>query len=236
MTNLSGSLTPFSLAPADAAGFAWSQRAVAEHHYLRKAVDPRSRPFAYVLRFQDEPAGCLVFGRTQSTCCYQGGLTYGGAGDVRDGRAAFDRWEVLNLARVWIDPRAQAGGEWCLPTVAPGFVDRRGVWRPSLASSLVRAALARVGFDYLTANPPCFIDEPYEIRAVLSYCDTWLHRGTIYRAAGFALARSNASGVETWWTGGVAPLTGDQHAAVRERSLADPRAQRVRERRKGVAA
>jgi hypothetical protein len=194
-------------------------------------VDPRSRPLAYVLRLRGELAGTLIFGRPEASRCYAGGLTYGGQADVRAGRAAWDRWCVLNLARVWLDPRTQAGGAWCRPDLVPGFTDRHGAWRPAVASWAIGQALTSVGYDYLLAYPPCFVAEPYEVRVCLSYCDRRHHKGTIYRAAGFRLARVNAEGVETWWTPAVAPLTPQQDLEVRRRAATSDRAARVRGRR-----
>lgn len=209
----------------------WATRSVASHHYLRSAPDRRSRPLCCAVRLKPgafNPVGCLWFGRTESTCCYHGGLTYGGTEAVAAGRARYDRWEVLALSRLWLDPMVQAGGDVCRPEYVPGFTDRKGRWRSAVASAAIHAALARVGFDYLTMHPPCFLADPYQIRAVLSYCDTRRHRGTVYRAAGFALARRNAAGVETWWTSAVAPLTAGQDAAVRTAAEANPRSRRVR--------
>lgn len=109
-------------------------------------------------------------------------------------------------------------------------MDRLRTWRPALASAAIGAALARVGFDYLMTHPPCFVDQPYAVRAVLSYCDTRRHRGTVYRSAGWHLARRNADGVETWWTDAVAPLTACQDGRVRELARDHPRSVRIRNR------
>lgn len=214
--------------------FDWAQRMVVAHHYLRSPVDVRCRPLAYVLRLGAEPVGCLVFGRTQSTSCYQGELTYGSGYDVRTGRALFDRWRLLNLARVWLSPDVQHGGRLARPELmpgVPGHTDRKGVYWPYVASWAIGQALRRVGFDYLAAHPPCFVEQPYQIGAVLSYCDTRLHRGTIYRAAGFRLARRNADGIETWWTQAVAPLTAEQDLVIRRQAERDARAARIRRQR-----
>jgi hypothetical protein len=78
----------------------------------------------------------------------------GSQADVAAGRAQFDRWEVLNLARVWLAPTVQVGGQWHRPSILPGFTDRRGLWRSTLASTVITEALGRVGYDYLTAHPP----------------------------------------------------------------------------------
>jgi hypothetical protein len=64
----------------------------------------------------------------------------------------------------------------------------------------------------------------------LSYCDTSKHRGTIYKAAGFQLARTNEHGIETW----ARPLRGLQgHERQRIERLAaqSARSRRYRARR-----
>lgn len=219
----------FSVRPATDSEFAWAQQMVRAHHYLRKPVDPRSRPLAYVVRLDGiGPVGCLTFGRPEATRCYAGGLTYGSQSDVVSGRARFDRWEVLNLARVWLSPVVQAGGDLCRPELVPGFHDRKGVFRSALASRAIGRALELVGFDYLMARPPVFVGQPYMIRAVLNYCDTRLHRGAIYQAAGFELARTNGDGIQTWWTPAVAPLTPDQDRRVLRAAAASGRGARIR--------
>lgn len=72
-----------------------------------------------------------------------------------------------------------------------------------------------------------FLDEPYEIRWLLSYCDTSLHKGTIYRSAGFELYRTNERGIQTWRIR-LPRLTTVQDRAIRRASETNPRAQRYR--------
>lgn len=217
-----------TIIPATGAVLGWCRDCVERGHYLRSAPDVRSRPFCNAVRLGCHYVGCLWFGRTQSTSCYRGLLTYGDADDVRTGRAAYDRWEVVNLARVWLSPDVQPGGPLCGPGL-PGFTDRKGVFRSTLASAAIAMATARVGLDYLLAHPPVWVEQPYAIRVVMSYCDTRLHRGVIYRAANFALARTNADGVQTWYTTAVAPLTAEQDARVRLASERCPRGRRLRD-------
>lgn len=162
---------------------AWAQTQVAAHHYLHRPVDSRCSVLTYIVRREGAPMGCLMFGRPEATRCYEGGLTYGSVDDVGRGKATYSRWEVLNLARVWLDPRLQHGGEF---------------YAPNAASQMIGAALRRVVCDYLMAFPPCFLDEPWHIRECLSYCDTRIHQGTVYKAAGFRLARTNEDGIQTW--------------------------------------
>jgi hypothetical protein len=175
--------------------------------------------------------GCLFFGRTESTSCFRGELTYGSQADVAMGRARWDRWEVLCLSRVWLSPDVQAGGKLHRADVLPGFADRNGTFRSTLASTVIGSALQRVGCDYLLAYPPVWVAEPYRIAVVMSYCNTRLHRGAIYRAAGFRLARTNAAGIETWYTTAVRELTADKDGVVRQASARSSRCQRLRRQR-----
>lgn len=199
-----------------------AQQTVTAHHYLHAPVDSRCSPLAYdvILDADSESLriGVLIFGRPEATRCYDGKLTYGSLADTQAGRAEYDRWEVLNLARVWLHPRAQKGGDLCDHVDMPGYYDRHGQWRSTLASTAIQEGLGRVNYDYLRTHLPCFPDEPYQIRTVLSYCDTRLHKGTIYRASGFELARVNADGIETWYSTAVAPLTSYENDQILKRA------------------
>lgn len=240
-----------SISTADRPGLAWAQRMVAERHYLRAPVDSRCSPVALLLDYYyswgagaaagPRTVGILIFGRPEAQCCYSGALTYGSQADVRAGRAQFDRWEVLNLARVWLAPAVQQGGTLYAPLGedsatdrgggVPGYYDRRGVWRSTLASWLIGQALATIGAAYLAQRPPVYPDEPYQIRAVLSYCDRKRHKGTIYRASRFELARTNDDQIETWYTQAVAPLTAEQDSAIQKLSAQSTRGKQLRQRR-----
>ncbi len=220
------------LKPADRSAIAWAQQTVTRYHYLYRPVDTRCSVEAYVVRLQLpwrewKPVGCLVFGRPEATRCYP---WYGSVEDIATGRAMVTRWQVLNLARVWLDPRVQAGGAWCNPDYLPGFRDRKGIWRSTLASDVLRLAAQRIGFDYLVRRPPCFLDEPYAILWLLSYLDTRLHKGTIYQQAGFERYRVNRQGIETWRLP-LPPLTANQDAQVRQASILSLRSQRYRAQR-----
>lgn len=173
---------------ADASDLAWAQQQVVEHHYLHTPVDTRCSVLSYVVRVSGERVGCLIFGRPEATRCYDGNFTYGSQIDVASGRARFDRWEVINLARVWMSE------------------DLRSLGRGWLGTWAISRALHRLPYDYLVEFPPCFLSEPWRLRACLSYCDTRVHTGALYRAAGFQLARINANGIQTWWR----PLRGLQ--------------------------
>lgn len=205
----------------------WAQDLVAREHYLRKRVDARCSVEGYGLAIASRLVGVFLVGRPQATACYP---WYGSVADVATGRAAVTRWQVLNLARVYFDPAVQRGGALHRPGAIPGFHDRRGVWRSTLGSASIAALAYRVVADYLLARPPCFLEEPYELRWLLSYCDTRLHRGTLYRAAGFELVRTNRDGIQTWRLP-LRPLTAEEDACVRLASTRNARSIAYRRRR-----
>jgi hypothetical protein len=213
------------LEPLTASGIKWAQAQVAAHHYLHAPVDARSSVEGYAVRLGDlGRVGCLLVGRPQATRCKD---WYGSVEDVQVGRSEVTRWQVLNLARVWLTPEVQAGGAYCHPDTVPGFWDRSGAWHSALASTALRLLAERVGYEYLLARPPVFPDEPYEIRWLMSYCDTRLHRGTIYAAAGWELYRTNAEGIQTWRTP-LPPLNAHQREQIEGLSWQHARGRRYR--------
>jgi hypothetical protein len=209
----------------DRQGVAGAQALVAAEHYLRKPVDVRCSVEGYSVSLAGRDVGAFLLGRPQATRCYP---WYGSVEDLAGGRAEITRWQVLNLARVYLAPAVQPGG--ALHEAAPGFRDRRGVWRSVLGSTAIAALADLVVVDYLVARPPCFLDEPYELRWLLSYCDTRLHRGALYRAAGFELFRTNADGIQTWRLP-LRSLTSQEDARVRSAAHASVRSIEHRHRR-----
>lgn len=204
-----------------------AQAIVVENHYLHTPVDSRCSIEGYWLMNEcgDARMGLMLFGRPQATRCAD---WYGSVDDVIAGRCEVTRWQVLNLARVFLHPQYQSGGDMCWR--GPGFVDRKGVWRSKLASAMLRMAVERIGYDYLVLRPPVFLDEPYQIEWLLSYCDTKLHKGTIYKAAGFDLYKTNDDGIQTWRIR-LPALTDGQREVIRNMSRIDPRAKAFRARR-----
>ena len=200
-------------------GLDWSQQQWTSHHYLHAPIDSRCSVLAYVVKLDGLAVGALGFGRPESTRCYQGGLTYGSLDDVKDGRARYSRWEVVNLARVWLDPRIQRGGAW---------------YAPNAATWAIGEALRHIVVDYLVRFPPCFLDEPWKLRSCLSYCDRRLHQGTIYRAAGFVLVRTNDDGIETW-ARSLRGLQGHERQQIEKISDQHPRSRRYRAQRAAQA-
>lgn len=201
---------------AGRAGLIWAQAQVKEHHYLHAQVDPRCRPFAYLVEVNGVKVGCLIFGRPEATRCYTGKLTYGSTQDVLNGRARFDRWEVLNLARVWLAPLIQKGGSHYIP---------------KCASFVIRSALQWVGYDYLLAHPPVDCNYPYQIRCVMSYCDTRKHTGWIYLASRFKLALTNRKGIQTYMKP-ICGLSAEEDARIRSLAEMSARSKRIRMERR----
>jgi len=191
---------------------AWCEEQWIEHHYLHSRIDPRCRPIVYIVLVDGERRGALGFGRPESTRCNG---WYGSVEDVQAGRARLTRWEIINLARVWLDPRIQAGGSEEIHNAA---------------TQAISLALKRVVVDYLITHPPCFLEEPYALRECISYCDSSTHRGVLYRAANFRLMRTNERGLQTY----MRPLRGLQpheHRLIHRASDHDERARYHRARR-----
>jgi hypothetical protein len=74
---------------------------------------------------------------------------------------------------------------------------------------------------------PVDCNYPYQIRCILSYCDTRIHTGWIYLASRFKLARTNADGIQTFMKT-IAGLTTEQDAVIRKRSEQNVRSRRIR--------
>lgn len=156
---------------------AWAQATVTERHYLHQPVNPQAKPIVYVIEHQKERLGLLMAGTPHATKCrnwwgYEGLPT---------------QWQVLDLCRIWLDPRIQKGGDLCRPEVCPGFTGWRGKWWPSVASWAIETVLSRIQKDWVSMHPPVFPDQPYHITLVISYHDAKYHTGKIYQAAGASL-------------------------------------------------
>lgn len=198
---------------------------IERNHYLHTMPDPRTSYEVYAAETDRDPgAGYLVFGRPQATRCAD---WYGSVSDVGTGRCQVTRWQVLCLSRVWIDPAYQPGGCCYGPRYIPGFTDRKDSFRSTLASAILQKAVNHIGHDYLIHRPPVYLDEPYEIRWLMSYCDTRIHRGVIYQASGWQLYRTNSTGIQTWRIP-LPAMTPEQDASVRLASMSSARANAYR--------
>lgn len=214
-----------SLRLADEHGLGWCQQLVATRHYLKKRVHPLGRPLAYIVQVEGRSAGCLIFGRPQCTRVLG---WFGHLSDVQAGRCRFSQWEILNLARVYILPEYQLGGQLYLPDILPGFTDRKGVWHSTLASSAIEMALDRVVVDYLLLWPPVYLDQPWELRQAISYCHESRYRCTLYLAASFELVRRSADGLLRTYARDLRALHPFERSAILTASRWDQRARRLR--------
>lgn len=200
---------------------AWVQQICTEKHYLARRLHPCSRPLAYLVMYGEEKAGVLVFGRMQSTRCQH---WYGNLRDLQSGWAQRSYWEILALMRVWLDPRLQYGGEWCKPELVPGFYDRKGRWRSSVASTMVQEAIERARYEYLLIYPPRDPNEgPWELAECISYCQSERFLCTLYLASAFTLFRENRKGLRTYRKI-LAPLSPWQREKILEASRFSVRA------------
>lgn len=156
----------------DKRDLSWAQSTVTKYHYLHQPVDPRARPMVYII---GDYLGLIMAGiphatRNQGWYGYPGLLT---------------QWQVIDLCRIWLNPRIQFGGNMARPDMVPGFVDRHGCFRPTVATWAMYAVLNRIQRDRVSLWPPVFPAEPYHIRLAISYHDPSFHRGFIYREMGW---------------------------------------------------
>jgi hypothetical protein len=181
----------------------------------------------YGIRSAGNLVGYLVFGWTQATRCRD---WYGSVDQVSRGDCQVSKYQVINLSRVWIDPDWQRGGMFYTPEHLPGFIDRRGQFRSTLASDAIRLWIEDFSQHYILIRPPVFLDQPYELRWLMSYCNTHLHKGTIYQKAGFELYLTNEDGIQTWRTP-LVRLTPSADYQIRLASQVNSRSIRIRSKR-----
>ena len=209
------------LALGDDGDLAWAQATVLDRHYRHAVVHRQARPLAYVLWRGRERLGLVIVGLPHATRC----KGWWGEGEKRT------QWQVVNLARIWLDPAVQTGGDLARPGAVPGFTDRRGIWRPAVASWTIHQVLARIQRDWVARWPPVFPGQPYHVRLVISYCDPAYHKGTIYQAAGArplytnkdGRARLSPAGKFCWyWSLPEPEWTWDELENIRPRNLRLP--------------
>jgi hypothetical protein len=157
------------------APLAWAQALVTERHYLHKPVHPMAYPFAYMVRVDGRPAGCLIYAVPHFTRL-RGLFGYPGLPD---------KWQVLVLSRMWLDPSIQG-------QVVTGRDGRRHSL--CVASCALAQSLRRVQRDWLLHHPPRFLDQPYHIRLVITWADEGAgHKGTVYRACNWRFVKASIS-------------------------------------------
>ena len=140
----------------------WAQQLVTEHHYLHRPIHPRSLPFAYAIKLDGVVIGTIIMATIHYT--------------KKKGLFGYEslptKWQVLQIARLWIDPQHQG-------RQSNGHSN-------NIASCAIAKMLKRVNSDWLEHHPPKHLDQPFNIELILSYADKGVgHQGTIYRAANF---------------------------------------------------
>lgn len=163
-----------SLRLGDKADLDWGQAVVTDNHYLHAPVHRKSRPMIYVAEYAGERIGLCIVGLPHATK-KRGWWGYEGYPT---------QWQVVDMSRIWLSPDVQRGGDLCRPDIVPGFVDRKGIWWPAVATWLIKGVLNKVQKDRVSMWPPVFIHQPYHILLAISYHDPRYHRGEIYRQSG----------------------------------------------------
>lgn len=126
---------------------------IVEHHYLHRGRTMAQMP--YWITLDGQRVGVMLFALPRMSVRYQG----------------FGPMELIELARMWIDPTAQ--GE--------RVIDSNGTEHSqSIASCAVGMALRRIRQDWHGKYP-----HMPDILACVSWADDSHHEGTIYRAANF---------------------------------------------------
>jgi hypothetical protein len=155
----------------------WAQERCEYDHYRHTRVTTRARPHVYILRHVDtfERLGFVIVGIPHARKCKR---WWGYAGLPT-------KWQVLNLYRIWLNPRVQKGGDLARMGTVPGYIDRHsGEFRPTVATWIIAQVLRRVQRDRVALWPPVYPQQPYHIVLVISYHDPKFHRGKIYRESG----------------------------------------------------
>lgn len=220
-----------TLHPLSSDGIQRAQQTVKYFHYLHKMVHSKCAVEGYAVRIAglDGCMGLLLFGRPQAPRCKQ---WYGSVAAWQAGQVECTNWQVLNLNRVCFNPVVQVGGRYYSPDYLPGEW-RNGRWHSTLITTAIEMALDRVVVDYLLARPPCYLEEPYELRWCLSYSDPQRHAGTIYQWSHFRRYRANKRGLITWRKR-LRPLTPAEDALVQQAARWSARSQTKRAERFGL--
>lgn len=171
----------------DKKDLAWAQETVVRHHYLHQPVSPRARPMAYIVKHEQARVGLIITGIPHAVRNWK---WWGYPGLP-------NQWQVVDLCRIWINPNFQQGGCMCSAENVPGYIDRHGVFRSTMATWMIQQTLARVQKDRVALWPPVYLNQPYHILLAISYHDPRFHRGTIYKYSGATPMYVDADGQPT---------------------------------------
>ncbi len=161
----------------------WAQHIALNLHYLHRQVHDLAYPFAYAIldNASNQAVGMLMLAAPHFTRCRE---MFGYPGLPT-------KWQVLLLSRIWVEPDWQTEvaqlEDGSIQLSGPVKTDRNGKQHSlCVASCAIAQMLKRVDQDWLAHHPPRYLDQPYQIEKILSYCDPAQgHTGTLYKAANF---------------------------------------------------
>ena len=145
----------------------WLNEMATTYHYMHRPVHCRAHPFGWQVLFD---------GQNQIATDPCGFILFASIHFTRlRGEFGYEglptKWQVLSLARLWLHDDLPRNSETVVIAKAMKLVQRR----------------------WLEVHPPKHLDEPYQIRKIISYADTRYHQGVIYRAANFRFSGETIS-------------------------------------------
>lgn len=138
----------------------WAQKINLTRHYIKRKVHPQKRPITYTVCHRGERVGMIMVGIPHATR-NAGWWGYPGLPT---------QWQVVDICRVWLEPAVQVGGALCHPDIVPGFIDRKGIWRPAAATWAVRQVMSRIQEDWISMWPPVLLLLNWWSRGALTLC------------------------------------------------------------------
>lgn len=210
----------------------WVRSIWRNNHYMHQEINGLARPVTYKIAREEgeitedgfvadtrDSVGIVSFSHTQSSFCRG---WYGSYEDVRAGRARISQWEMLTLARFWLDPRLQKKNH-------PWYIEQ-------IASQIVGKALLTIVYDYLIQYPPAFLTLPWEIKEIISYCHSDRFLCTLYLASNFTLVRENTTGKRKGlrtYSHTARALFPEERKRILQASMQNKEAQKKREEARG---
>lgn len=138
----------------------WLSEMATTHHYMHQAIHPRANPFGWAVLLDGQM--CQPDGKPSGFIIFASVHFTRLKGEFGYPGLA-TKWQVLLLSRLWLHDNLPKLSETCVIGKALKLVQRR----------------------WLEVHPPRFLDEPYHILKIISYANTRLFEGTIYKAANF---------------------------------------------------
>jgi hypothetical protein len=138
----------------------WLNEMATAHHYMHQAIHPKASPFGWAVLFDGQM--CQPDGKPSGFIIFASVHFTKLKGEF--GYPGLPtKWQVLLLSRLWLHDDLPKRSETCVIGKALKLVQRR----------------------WLEVHPPRFLNEPYHVLKIISYANTRLFEGTIYKAANF---------------------------------------------------